>query len=440
MHVWVVLGDSEWIVRLPSAVFGAATAAVVFAIGVRLFNRRVATIATTLLIVNAVFLHHAQEARGYSLELLLVAIGWLALVVAVDSGSRRSLVVYALCMTLAAYVNLLAVLMILAQLTSLALLPRRQIPWRPLAMALVATGLSLTPLVMVAVRFQGGHLGWIPGLTAFQVAGALSSFAASDTGPSLVQIALFALYAVAWLGGAAIALATVRRHRLSLESWRYCLVVAWLAVPFLSLILISSLKPLLVPRYLVGSLPAATLLGAVAIARIRSALLRNAALGVLLLFSAIQVWGWYSRGADDWRSAAAFVLSHTEAGDGIGFVPSSDRVPFVYYLHRSSPTRAPEQVVRDSSWWPFGLTGQTARSPADEIGAVRSHQRFWLVLGTPARPSDADDPRYGTGYQGALKQEARDVENQVLTGYQLQGEQDFEGATVLLFERQPFGP
>ncbi len=68
-----LLGDGEWPLRLPAALAGVATVAVVFAIGERLGGRRAAIACGLLAATNPLQVWFSQEARSYALLVLLVA-------------------------------------------------------------------------------------------------------------------------------------------------------------------------------------------------------------------------------------------------------------------------------------------------------------------------------------------------------------------------------
>jgi len=67
LRLWAHLGDSEVIIRSLSVIPAVATLSVVYALGTRLFGRRVGLIALVLLSVNAFHIAYAQNARSYSL-------------------------------------------------------------------------------------------------------------------------------------------------------------------------------------------------------------------------------------------------------------------------------------------------------------------------------------------------------------------------------------
>jgi mannosyltransferase len=71
LRFWILLGDSEFTVRLLSVISAVATVPVVYFLGKSLFDARVGLIAALLLAMNAFHIQYSQEARSYSLLLTL---------------------------------------------------------------------------------------------------------------------------------------------------------------------------------------------------------------------------------------------------------------------------------------------------------------------------------------------------------------------------------
>ena len=74
-----LFGESDLVMRLPSAVFGAAAIPIVFALGRTLFGRRAGWIAAGLLAVHPLHVFYSREARVYPLLLCLTMLTLLAL-------------------------------------------------------------------------------------------------------------------------------------------------------------------------------------------------------------------------------------------------------------------------------------------------------------------------------------------------------------------------
>src|SRR5579862_6322615 len=84
MHEWIHLGDSEFVVRSLSVLFGILAIPAIYILGARLFDRRTGLIAAVLLSVHSFHIHWSQEARAYSLTVLLLILTTYALTVALE--------------------------------------------------------------------------------------------------------------------------------------------------------------------------------------------------------------------------------------------------------------------------------------------------------------------------------------------------------------------
>lgn len=66
-----LIGDSEWALRLPSAIFGALSIPLMFAVGTRLFNPGTGLISSGLMATLLFSVYYGQEARPYAIILFL---------------------------------------------------------------------------------------------------------------------------------------------------------------------------------------------------------------------------------------------------------------------------------------------------------------------------------------------------------------------------------
>ncbi len=85
-----LFGDSLLVLRLPSALFGAAAIPIVFALGRALFGHRIGWFAALLLSMHPLHVFYSREARVYTLLLCLTMCTLLALWRALGSDSRRA--------------------------------------------------------------------------------------------------------------------------------------------------------------------------------------------------------------------------------------------------------------------------------------------------------------------------------------------------------------
>jgi hypothetical protein len=85
MHFWLPLGQSEFWLRLPAAIFGMATVPVLFKVGEKLGGWRTGVVAALLAATSPFNIYHSQEVRFYSLFMLAAAVFLLATIQYVQS-------------------------------------------------------------------------------------------------------------------------------------------------------------------------------------------------------------------------------------------------------------------------------------------------------------------------------------------------------------------
>lgn len=324
VRLWTHFSVREFWIRLFSVVASAATLPVMYLIGKRLGGRKVGLVAALLMAVHPGHILYAQEARSYSLEVLLVCLAGLYVLRFVASGSTLDLIAF-LCSCIAAiYSQVLATLALTAQLLAVA---KR---WKPLrvtrisAILILASLLLLVPMVTFALTRGTSLATWIP---------PLSWHAVSD-GLRLITLPKFsALYVLVCM---AAALPVFWRSR---ESERPGLVflLCWLFLPILLLAMVSIYQPMFLPRLLLICVPPICLLAASGALTIPG---RLSWIAFVLLtaasLSAVRSQYRHSEAKEDWRGATAYVCSHAVRGDGVEIVPEYGRFVFDYYreLHK----------------------------------------------------------------------------------------------------------
>ncbi len=82
-----VAGTSEWELRLPSVLFGALAAGATAVLGRRLFGRLAGLVAGLALAASSFFVSWSQQARGYTLAVLLATVATYAFVRAAEAHS-----------------------------------------------------------------------------------------------------------------------------------------------------------------------------------------------------------------------------------------------------------------------------------------------------------------------------------------------------------------
>lgn len=134
---WTELfGTSATAIRLPSAIFGIASIVALYLLGTRLYDRRVGLLSASIIALSPYHIYYAQEARRYSLFVLLAVLSFYFLVGMADRGRRGRVVGYLLTTILLTHTHMFSVFVLLAQnlyvftVSSLGRRPNRSVPIR----------------------------------------------------------------------------------------------------------------------------------------------------------------------------------------------------------------------------------------------------------------------------------------------------------------------
>jgi mannosyltransferase len=265
MKPWLAaFGTSDFSARFPSVVAGALWAAVLTAIGIRLFGRRAGVISGVMLVLSAFVMHFWQWARGYSLALLFTLIATYALLRVFETGSGRWAALWCASLALACWLNLFSISILAAHAVAYLLIKPKP-PKRLVGLSAGALALAVTPLIVLVGTADNGQLGWIPTPTIHRVV--IQSWDWSSRNP-------FALLA------AAIAIVALSRGTSqATERWKAGLVITWTLAPFLLTFALSAVQPAFDSHYLLTAAAGLALLIGVGV----SSLPRTVSLTLLAL-------------------------------------------------------------------------------------------------------------------------------------------------------------
>jgi mannosyltransferase len=395
---WLHFGSSPFFVRSLSAIISLATLQAIFWLARKLFDRRVALLAVALMTFNAYHIRYAQEARSYSLLVLLATLSSGFFVATLREPTRRHRWGYILASVLAVYAHLYALLLLAAQWLS----ARKRASPQPLRRAWTWIGVASLPLVIFAAKTGAGPIRWIrrPGLSD------LVDFAEHFAGNS--GVALLPLYAAACCA-AIMPLGKVRRlFRAEVDGteadwsednwdvWRLRFLLIWLAFPPALTVLLSLARPLFLGRYFIFCLPALVILAAAGLAKLRPAWLSAVALAAMLLLSLQGIFSYYDHDfdleRDGMEAATNYVLDRAQPGDAILFHIAEVRAPYEFFKSMrvtGAPITGPEIIYpRHGDRLDYrDFTGK----PCVEFvqSASAQYSRLWVVLmsnGTPGHP------------------------------------------------------
>lgn len=398
---WLVakFGATQWVLRLPSAIFGAVAASATYAIGQRTAGRAAGGIAGLLMALSPFAVQLSQEARSYTLVTCLILIALWGLVgLAQDpegaaipcwrAGARRGAwTAYALGTTAALEVLNVAVPWLAAANLGALVIARaagakKRAFWRNwiwVQLGILAAWLPMPIAVYVA---RGGavvdDVGWAwpaSEQTVWSILGPvyllrISNFITAGTAPAPVPALLLAIVALAAAG-----IWRLRRNPAVLA----VLGIATLALP-LSLGLVSTVVPVLVPRYFVwGAGPLFVLAGA-GLSRLSKP--RYAALAVPLALACLvnlaPYYGYETK--PRWDLAARMLAAQARPGDVVlvnsyyaYWVLSAFAADAGLDENRIRVTWKPDDAIPlppgQTLWAIYGRTGPAVAETTDEFQA-----------------------------------------------------------------------
>ncbi|MGH9194981.1 MAG: glycosyltransferase family 39 protein [Acidimicrobiia bacterium] len=374
LRFWLSLGESEFFVRSLSVLPAVLTVPVLYALGVRLFDTRVGLLAALLIALNEFHIEYAQEARSYSLTVLLVTLSSLFFVRSIERPSRKDWAAYVLTSALAVYSHFFGALVLAAHWASVLFLKRRNVPWKGLVASTALIGLLLLPLGVFTLTGVQTQISWI---RPPEVADVGKLFLTMAGGPLLLIV-----YSVPCLLALTVAARRSRPAGAPREIWRHGLLVIWLFLPVTLALGVSAVKPLFVERYLIVCLPPFLILAALGLSRLKSRLILAGALIAIVGLAAPQLFAYYRPfHKDDWRGATQYVLSQAKSADAVLFFPDFIRRPFDYYRDRLQGSREGPSVVFPSVE-SSRFEAPSMPTPSDILleRLPVHYDRVWLVL------------------------------------------------------------
>lgn len=418
---WLHLGDSVAFIRGLSVIFAVAAIPAIFLLGRKMLGTRFGLVGALLLSINAFQVRYAQEARSYSLLVLLVIVSTYCFIAAVESGRKRDWNWFVVASSLAIYAHFFAVLVVVAHWVALRLMNQTgavapandiRVHFRRAARLTV---LWTAPIWIFIATTGAGPIAWIPRPGLNDIIGLLKKLSGNADTPLLI------VYSACVIAGLVAGIVSVRRRRP--DSPAYIILACWLVVPIVIVLLVSIARPVFAPRYLIISMPAWIMLAAAGITVRRSRFVAGLLTIIVASAGLDGVRSYYKVdfdiGRNDVRSATAYILDHAQPHDGVVFYSLSTRFPYDYYAAHT------EGIVRPDILWPGNNSGVGWRDFMGVPSATRvpefvqGRDRIWLVT-TPMPPND---PRFAA-FTAALDQE-----------YRLINTEEFPYVRVMLFSR-----
>ena len=351
LHLWIpVFGDSEFVARFPSVVFGVLSIVLTCSVGRLLFGKRAGLLAALIIALSFFHIRYSQEARGYTLMVLLALVSCYSLLKMVSGWKRRWAAVYILSSVLLCYTHYFGLFTILAQnIFCFTLFLRRGraggLGFTRWILVQVTLGVLYIPGFILLVRRFSSVRGsfWIPEPHYRDLFDYFNNYAGSVymlallTGFVLLAIAnsekLRSVKGLKGLFAPADEAAPVKDITYGEKIYLLLLLIA---VPVIAPFVFSLIfTPIMVSRYAIVSSVGFYLLASAGMSVINKRPVLYAIAAVVILLSAGKLYKYYG-GVDkhQWREAIREIESNAGSGDYIIVFPFYETVSAEYYLKR----------------------------------------------------------------------------------------------------------
>ena len=334
LNLWRTIGESDGIMRSLSALFAIVTLPVVYLLGKSLFTNHIARITTLLLSVNVFFIFNAQSLRSYSLLLLLTTLAEYIFVLYTKNYTitkkislKRAILLYLVPLTflniLSIYSHLYSLLVIGAQGTSLLLTKSKKAIAAYSASFLISITASIPLFTSPAVTTH--PINWIETPTIKNLIGTFIILSGD-----FLPIAAILGFVIGY------ALFQSRKYSwetiVDLSNWPVLFIFISLFFPIIASFTFSLfVKPMYVSMYFLICLVPFLFLASISLGHIKKKLVYQSILVVIMLFSAIRLYGWYTEDTrlqlviynkyKDWEGTARILAEKSSSNHAIVYYP-----------------------------------------------------------------------------------------------------------------------
>lgn len=242
LHYWINwFGISALSVRMPSLIFSALTVGLIYRIGLKYLNLRIAIFASLVFTLSNFQIYFAHEARVYSLFTLLTCVSFDLFLGLFKSPSKWKWIALLLVNVLLLYAHFFGVFVLYVQGVAVLFIPEmRTKQFKPfLVVSLLSVMAYLPYLSIIQSRFGAtSKSNWVPFPELADLYNVLWVF----TNAPVIAVSLIGIAVVGFV------VYLIRKKQIILHhKWTF---VLWFLVPYLTMFLISLKMPIFLDRYL----------------------------------------------------------------------------------------------------------------------------------------------------------------------------------------------
>lgn len=370
MHCWIKLfGDSEFSLRLPSAIFGSISILLMYKVATLMFDTRVGLTSVLILSLSTFHIGYAQEARSYTLVSLLTLLSVYFFISLIRNTTRTNFVGYIVSTVLLLYNHYYCCFVLIAQNIHMGLLYilQKETPLKIERWIFSQVGIIIlfTPWInnvaKILVKVEQEGL-WIPKPSIYSLRETFLTYSGFGNFSEILFI-IFTIFLFF----------SIISHLEKKDSRIYFLLV-WFLIPIVLPYIISLVStPIYHTRYTIPSSLAFYILVAQGMSTISSKHIKLAMVCLVIILSLVSLHDYYTYNKkEEWRELATFLNRNSTKEDLIlVYPPWFLNSIFKYYFKKA-------EVASES--YP-ACSNSNREVCRDRINLYLSnYKRIWLVL------------------------------------------------------------
>ena len=358
LRYWMMLGDTAFVLRLLSAIFGLLMVPLTYVAGRDFFGSKEGLLASAFMAVSLLGIQESQSVRPYT---LVGFFGFLSLYSFYKSYSTKKefwQAIFCLSTIIAIYTHYLAFLILIAESIFVITYRKRYASQiKPFFSSLIILFIAYTPWIIYIIKESG-----LKGLTVHTHSSIL--LLNYDKIVLFYQILayfsntkyLIPLFFLTILCGIH---SSYQNQRIKFNIMLTALIVC-LAIGIPSMARVHA-------KYFMYLLPIYYILSSKGILSIKNKKLMSSIVLLILVISSAQIVDYYNSEIADWRSVAEYICLNAGGDDLILVEPSSERLSLMYYLPEDKYTIL---SLTESD----GTPSKTRKVLSDYSG-----KKFWVV-------------------------------------------------------------
>jgi mannosyltransferase len=250
LHFFIkFFGIGTFSVRLPSLIFSAFTAVVIFRIGNKFFSQLTGITASLIFTFSTMHIFFSHEARAYPLFCLLTASSlYFFLSIVQNPSNKRNFIWLFICNLLLIYSHYFGFFVLFIEVFSLLITENRKLIWKRMFLMMALVMICYIPMLVIFLHRLGVSTGngtWVAKPDITELYGNLNRFL-NDRYNTAVLILIFIVGVILLVKQKNLIRVT---NQLNANSY-FKIILVWFVAPYLIMFLASYKYPMFIDRYI----------------------------------------------------------------------------------------------------------------------------------------------------------------------------------------------